>query len=363
MRQLKRSACLVFDFEADYVYGRNYLTGVRVLVSPDTLRVLAEMSTWSTCAALVRRLARLPPSFVRRTLAALEACTFVVARGSRQAQREDRMRPWLDWPLEARFYHFSTKRDHSVAPASDEREIVRRLLRRKPIPPRVKTCRGRRVVSLPDAGTRLAERFPDILLRRRTRRRFGEGTIPLVDVATLLHLTWRFTSSLIWPGLGSVPLRTSPSGGARLPIDVYVAAARVEGLRSHLFYYRADRHQLVDLGGRVDGDEMRRFCGHQPWAANAAALFLMTATIPRMTWRYRSSRAYRVMLLEAGHLCQTFCLVATWLGLASFSTAALDDEYVEQRLGIDGFDEIVVYAAGIGPLRESGVSASREERA
>jgi SagB-type dehydrogenase family enzyme len=357
---VKRSACLVFDFETDHLYGRNYLTGVRVRLSPETLRVLAGMSTWSTSADLVRKLAPMQPAFVRRIVSALEACTFVVARGSRQADRERRMRPWMDWPLEARFYHFSTKRDHSVAPASDEREIVRRLLRRRPMPPRVKTYRGRPVVSLPGARTHASGKFPDVLLRRRTRRRFGAASVALADIATLLHLTWRFTSSLTWPGLGSVPLRTSPSGGARLPIDVYVAAARVDGIPSHLFYYRADRHHLVDLGGRVDGDEMARFCGHQKWAANAAALFLMTATIPRMTWRYRSSRAYRVMLLEAGHLCQTFCLAAAWLGLGSFSTAAVDDEYVERQLGIDGFRDTVVYAAGVGSLADRDVTASRE---
>lgn len=318
------------------------------------------MSTWSTAAELVRNLSPLPPAVVRQTVAGLEACSFVISRGSRQAERERRIKPWMEWPLEARFYHFSTKHDHNVPPASNERQIVRRLLRHGPMPARVKTYRGRRVVSLPDAGAYVSGSFADILLRRRTRRRFGEGSVPLADIATLLHLTWRFTASLVWPGLGRVPLRTSPSGGARLPIDVYLAAAGVEGLPSRLFYYRADRHQLVDLGGRVDGDELRRFCGHQQWAAQASALFLMTATIPRMTWRYRSSRAYRVVLLEAGHLCQTFCLTAAWLGLASFSTAALDDEYVEQRLGIDGFAETVVYAAGVGPLPESDIT--REEK-
>jgi len=65
-------------------------------------------------------------------------------------------------------------------------------------------------------------------------------------------------------------------------------------------------------------------------------------------WRYHFSRAYRVVLLEAGHFCQTFCLVATWLGLAPFCTAALVDEKLEEVLGLDGASETVLYAAGIG---------------
>src|SRR6266566_2232899 len=49
-----------------------------------------------------------------------------------------------------------------------------------------------------------------------------------------------------------------------------------------------------------------------------------------------------------GHLCQTFCLVATWLGLAPFCTAALKDTLIERDLGIDGIRESVLYVAGVG---------------
>ena len=57
----------------------------------------------------------------------------------------------------------------------------------------------------------------------------------------------------------------------------------------------------------------------------------MTAVFPRTMWKYQHVRAYRVVLLDAGHLCQTFCLVATWLGLAPFCTAALKDTLIEKR--------------------------------
>jgi SagB-type dehydrogenase family enzyme len=81
---------------------------------------------------------------------------------------------------------------------------------------------------------------------------------------------------------------------------------------------------------------------------NAAALFLMTAVFPRTMWKYQHVRAYRVVLLDAGHLCQTFCLAATWLGLAPFCTAALKDTLIEKDLEIDGIRESVLYVAGVG---------------
>ena len=74
----------------------------------------------------------------------------------------------------------------------------------------------------------------------------------------------------------------------------------------------------------------------------------MTAVFPRVQWKYPSARAYRTVLLDAGHLCQTFCLVATWLGLAPFCTAAIKDTLIEKDLGLDGIRESVLYMAAVG---------------
>jgi nitroreductase len=74
----------------------------------------------------------------------------------------------------------------------------------------------------------------------------------------------------------------------------------------------------------------------------------MTAVFPRTEWQYPFPRAYRVVHLEAGHFCQTFCLTATALGLAPFCTAALADSVIETDLGIDGVSESVLYACGVG---------------
>jgi SagB-type dehydrogenase family enzyme len=90
------------------------------------------------------------------------------------------------------------------------------------------------------------------------------------------------------------------------------------------------------------------YCADQRYVAGAAALFIMTAVFARTMWKYPKARAYRVVLLEAGHLCQTFCLTATRLGLAPFSTAALKDSLIEKDLGLDGISESVVYVAGVG---------------
>jgi hypothetical protein len=74
----------------------------------------------------------------------------------------------------------------------------------------------------------------------------------------------------------------------------------------------------------------------------------MTAVLRRPQWKYNSSHVYRAVLIEAGHLCQTFCFVATWLGLAPFCSMALANSRIESDIGIDGVSESVLYAAGAG---------------
>jgi SagB-type dehydrogenase family enzyme len=168
------------------------------------------------------------------------------------------------------------------------------------------------------------------------------------DLATLLAMTWGVQRWGV-DDLGiKVPLKTAPSGGAMHPIEVYVAAFRVDGLPRGVYHYDAARHVLSRMRRAPAGFSPARYLPSQPWYAGAAALFLMTAVVGRERWKYESPRAYRAMLLDAGHLCQTFCLVATALELAPFCSMALADSVVERDIGVDGIEEVALYTAGAG---------------
>ena len=110
--------------------------------------------------------------------------------------------------------------------------------------------------------------------------------------------------------------------------------------------------RVNQFGARTNGNDCdKTVCERSQRFSGAAALFIMTAVFARTMWKYGRARAYRVVLLETGHLCQTFCLTATRLGLAPFGTAALKDSLIEKDLGLDGISESVLYVAGIGLVR------------
>ncbi len=143
-------------------------------------------------------------------------------------------------------------------------------------------------------------------------------------------------------------LKTSPSGGARHVIEVYPVVQRVEGLEPGIYHYSVEHNALTMLRPGVFEDRMVEFYSGQYWIKNAAVLVILTAVLPRSMWKYDHSRAYRVMHLDAGHIGQTFHLVATALGLGVFTTAALQDRQLEEMLSLDGVTETVLYGGGIG---------------
>jgi SagB-type dehydrogenase family enzyme len=255
---------------------------------------------------------------------------------------------WGKWSPAATFFHFATK---NVAWASGEalqefEDTLRARAAIEPPPPAMKRIDGRVSVPLPRA---VAEgEFRSVLLDRRTWRGFASVPVSLAALAELLDLTFGVRR---WVGTDAgerLPLKTSPSAGGRHPIEAYVLAPNVQGLAKGLYHYAPDRHRLERLRRGATPGQIEGYLGGQWWYGSAGAVVLMTAVLPRVWWRYDMPRAYRSVLLDAGHVCQTFCLVATALQLAPFCTMALADSRIERDLGIDGVSEIVLYAAGVG---------------
>jgi SagB-type dehydrogenase family enzyme len=69
----------------------------------------------------------------------------------------------------------------------------------------------------------------------------------------------------------------------------------------------------------------------------------------RNFWKYRDhAKAYRVVVLDAGHLSQTLQLAATEQGLGAFVTAAINEVDIEQAFGLDPRVEGPLAVCGLG---------------
>jgi len=342
-RRLRRSPHLVSYWEREQLVVHNYATGLSAGLSTRAWQALAFFDDWRTPREFASR-AAVPMTAARNLLASLVKATLLQSSG-RRSSRESAMERWSTWNPAAGFFHMATRDVRYIDPVEGDR-LLRRKARHQPLPSPIKTYRGSRTHDLPRVPA--DGEFPRVLLERRTWRQFSRRPLSLPALSGLLGLTGGIHHWASLRGQGVLPLKTSPSGGARHPIELYVCARRVDGLRPGLYHYAPDRHRLELVRRQPRAVRVQRYINRQYWYEGAAALVFFTAVFERYQWKYTSARAYRATLIEAGHQCQTFCLVATWLGLAPFCSMALADSQIEQDLGLDGISESVLYAAGVG---------------
>lgn len=144
----------------------------------------------------------------------------------------------------------------------------------------------------------------------------------------------------------------SPSGGSLHPTEGYVLIRSAEGFAPGIYHYNVRAHAL-DLLRETRAEEARGlallFVAYQDWFADAQVLFIHVARILRHTWKYRTHpKSYRVLLMDVGHLSQTFYLACAELGLGAFFTGAINDRNIEEELGLDPLEFCVLGINGCG---------------
>ena len=343
---LRSTRCQFAYWERGNLRIVNYLTREAFAANPIVLELLRSFSRPRTIRDAIREFDAYSPRSVGEAILKLIESELLLECDSSEAARDELLHSsWKPWLPEGGF-HFLTK-DAPYLLGDRSRKQKQQMLPRTPQPHHFKKTPGAELIPLPPHD-REEDSFFQTLHARRTWRTFSAAPAPLACVSKLLQTTWGVQGYIESEDFGPLPLKTSPSGGARHPIEVYLVALRVKGLASGVYHYAAEVHALERISSGVTPRQARNYCVGQPYVAHSAALFIMTAVFARTMWKYPHPRAYRVVLLDAGHLGQTFCLTATRMGLAPFSTAALADTLIERDLGIDGIAESVIYVTGFG---------------
>lgn len=263
-------------------------------------------------------------------------------------QRHDDRPPsaaWDGWEPEASFFHAATRDVPYPADRADAEAWLAKRASLLPPPPPTKRLAGARI-RIPAATPTMT--LAAALDGRRTWRTFHDDPVPLDALGAVLDRTFRVQR---WGTTGyqpAIPLKTSPSAGGRHPVEAYLLAWHVDGLDAGVYHFDAADGALVRLREGLTGAEVGRLLGHQAYYARAGAAVVMTACIERVTWKYPFARAYRAVLIDAGHLGQTFCLMATAAGLAPFCTMAFSDSGLEALLQVDGQQEPAMFVVGVG---------------
>jgi putative peptide maturation dehydrogenase len=196
------------------------------------------------------------------------------------------------------------------------------------------------------------------LLNRYTGRNYDlNASVPLDVVARLLQRTFGAQEVRQVGPHADVLKKTSPSGGALHPVEAFVVAQRIDGVTPGLYHYHPIQHELRPLE-TMDHEQAgvlaRYMLADQHWLSEAPLQVVLVARMERIHWKYRNhQKAFRAVALDAGHLSQTFYLLATEAGLPAFITAAINDADIEKRLGLDHLRYAVIAMCGCGKADDS----------
>ena len=269
----RRSRHLVSYWQGGRLVICNFASGVRVAARPEALAVLDFLKEWRTAKQVRARFgdgSSLLHPFVEATL---------LERSDRDPPRLDAaLSAWEGWNPAAGFFHMATRDVRFINPVVGDRAL-RHKARVTPPPPAVKTYPGAR-------RARFRPWTPTVP-RRTSCSSAAHGVdfpgrpLCVLGLGGLLGLTSGVQQWATLRGQGDLPLKTSPSGGARHPIEtpsasgVLTDCARSVSLRRRSPLPRTD--WPASDAGPCRAPSRRRSSGYR----DAAVLVFFTAVFAR----------------------------------------------------------------------------------
>lgn len=185
-----------------------------------------------------------------------------------------------------------------------------------------------------------------IINSRRSVRKFSGKPISYDELSYLLYATCGLRN------LGESindSKRSYPSAGARYPLEIYPLILNCKGIKNGLYHYNVKENSLEVLLEEDLQKWLSIAFGEEEWLKNSTVLFFITGVLGRTQIKY-GDRGYRYMLIEAGHVAQNLCLLATELGLGTCPIGGFIDNKVNELLDIQFQKEFSLYVIAVGAL-------------
>jgi thiazole/oxazole-forming peptide maturase SagD family component len=192
-----------------------------------------------------------------------------------------------------------------------------------------------------------------LLERRASVRVFGDSSVELKRIATLLWATNGVLKRRARIADVTLARRTVPSGGGIYPLTItFINLRPTRGLREGIYrvYPRIDqRVTLVKVGHSTD--PVFRAFGNPRYLAHAQGIIVISGSLRRTARKY-GNRAMLFVPLEAGHAAQNALLAAAELGIGAVEIGAFLEDSLA-RVVRAGSDEVplttIVFGARPAP--------------
>lgn len=163
------------------------------------------------------------------------------------------------------------------------------------------------------------------LQNRRSVRKYADEPLSLEEVSQLLWAAQGIISKGVY--------RTAPSAGALYPLEIYLLAGEVDGLRTGIYKYLPSGHQLLEVSSQDQRGDLYLAALKQDPIRQAPIVIVFAAVYQRTQVKY-GDRAARYVDMEVGSATQNVYLQATALDLGTVFIGAFSDEQVKTTLSL-----------------------------
>lgn len=181
-----------------------------------------------------------------------------------------------------------------------------------------------------------------ILKKRRTRRNFNKK-ISINDLSILLF----FSSGISFIGKNfHSSRRFYPSAGARYPLEIYLFIySNIQNLIKGVYHYNVKDHslELIKKGSYLFLCKKCFVQSNKLLLNRNTILIIISSFFGRTSIKY-GELAYKLNLLEAGHLAQNICLISTALNINCCPLGWLKEKEITKILKINPLKEIILYS-------------------
>jgi SagB-type dehydrogenase family enzyme len=136
----------------------------------------------------------------------------------------------------------------------------------------------------------------------------------------------------------------TPSAGGLQALELYLVHWVSSWLPSGLYHYDRRGHHLSQVADRADRAAWEEFVPSLRGLDGGSLLWVLVGDVPRVAAKY-GDRAGRFLLLEAGHLMQTLCLLSASQGLCTVPLGGSFERDIARQLALPSTDAVLYVAA------------------
>jgi SagB-type dehydrogenase family enzyme len=347
---LRASKTIVAIPHEQNIICHDYMTKVSVECEAETLYWLSCFDKWSKPEDIVKKHLDYDSDSLLKQFSDLAQIGLLQKQGSEHARRQEQYFKEWKFGFPSAMLHLSCSNSEFMSMEQATTEQIERLARSPSPPLFTKDCPIEGSIGF-QKKSKISE-----LLRLMATRRTNRSSEPkeicrhsLLDCLFAGLGITAFTTTVA----GELPLKMTPSGGARNPFEAYVLVKNIAGMHPGFYHFSASDCRLSPIASSLEGLSSSQLLGGQAWADDMPAIVFLVAMFERTMWKYRDDNAYRVILIEAGHIAQNIILAATAHGLTGCPTAALAHDEIADRLGLTSDMHNPLYAITLSYSRPS----------